>query len=189
MPDSPYFTAAELRTKYAEITVPLYADGVVNEAIALAEDVLEEACDVAFTPRTATVVVSTDVAGRLVLPKNRVTSVTSVTGATTGAITLTDLRIVGGSYLVLPASWPVDENLTVVLTHGYATVPRRVKRAAKLLARQELIRGPVDDRATQLSVGDGGVINLSTPGVRGANTGIPEVDATIQQYKRVALVL
>lgn len=184
-----YFTAAELRARFPEVTTEKYANGVVEDAIELAEDAFEHAADMAFITRTATTVMSTDVASRLSLPNNRVTGITSVTGATSGVLDVSDARIVGGSYVVISSNWPVDESLTVIYEHGHTTPPLRVARAVMLLARTWLINGPIDSRASQLPTGDGGVINLSTPGQFGAVFGIPEVDATLQQYKHVDLVL
>lgn len=186
--DGVYFTVAELRARFTEVTEAKYSDAKVAEAIALAEEAFEDAADVAFITRTATSVVSTDEAARVSLPHNRVTSVTSVTGATSGAQTLTDLRITGGSYLV-GVAWPVNEDLTVVYEHGYDDLPLRVSQAVMLLARTWLINGPIDSRASQVSTGDGGVINLSTPGQFGAEFGLPEVDATLRLYRHHALVL
>lgn len=184
-----YFTVADLRARFTEVTSLKYADAVVDDAIELAEEAFEHAADMAFITRDATSVVSTDVPSRLSLPHNRVTAVTSVTGATSGVLDVSDARITGGSYLTLAANWPTAEDLTVVYEHGYTTPPLRVKQAVMLLARTWLINGPIDARASQLSTGDGGVINLSTPGQFGAVFGIPEVDATLQQYKHVDLVL
>jgi hypothetical protein len=55
-----------------------------------------------------------------------------------------------------------------------------------ILTRAWLVSGPVDDRATQIA-GDGITIPLSTPGFRGSTTGIPEVDAVIDQYRMVSI--
>jgi hypothetical protein len=51
-----------------------------------------------------------------------------------------------------------------------------------LLTKVWLIKGPLDDRLTSLSTDDG-TFTLLTPGVRGSVFGIPEVDATLAQYR------
>lgn len=176
-----YFTSEDLRARFPEVTEVKYPDAKVDAAIELAEQAFEHAADVAFTTRTATVVASTDVSSRLSLPNNRVTSITSATGTSSGTVDLDGLRIVGGSYVT--GSWPVSEDVTVVYEHGYSEPPLRVVQAVMLLARTWLINGPIDSRASQLSTGDGGVINLATPGQFGSKFGIPEVDATLQDYR------
>jgi hypothetical protein len=68
--------------------------------------------------------------------------------------------------------------------YGADEPPERVKRAVLLLAKNWLVNGPIDDRATAIPAGEaGGVITLATPGIRGANFGIPEVDAVVEQYR------
>jgi hypothetical protein len=78
-------------------------------------------------------------------------------------------------------SWTPGTLVTVTYTHGYDTPPLRIRRAAMIATRIWTTRGPVDDRATQIAA-DGATVNLSTPGVRGSVTGIPEVDAAISQH-------
>lgn len=185
--DGVYFTVAELRERFPELTVEKYSDAKLAAWIAAAEEAFEHVADVAFIPRTATEVVSTDVTSRLSLPNNRVRSLTSATGVSTGTIDVADARIIGGSYVT--GSWPVGEDITVVYEHGYATVPLPVKNAVMLLARTWAINGPIDSRATQLSTGDGGVINLATPGMFGAEFAIADVDRVLRDYRHHDLVL
>lgn len=179
---SMYFTVAELRAKYPEITTVKYSDAIVAEAIMRAEETIERACDVAFVPRVRTIDLFVGERAPLSLPNNHVRAVTSITGATSGVMDITDLRVVAGSYLSPPWGWSAFETVTVVYSHGLDEPPRRIVDAAMLYARQLVLKGPIDDRATQIPVDGGGVINLLLPGVRGSVTGIPEVDAAIQMY-------
>jgi len=181
-----YITVGQMRTRYPELTVVKYADALVVEAIDLATEAFEQAADVAFSPRTSTLTLSSTDGSSLNVPVARVTGVTAAS-STNGTIDVTRSRLIAGSYLT--GYWPTSENITVTVTHGYTVTPLRVIRAVMLLARTWLVRGPVDDRATQIPSADGGVINLSTPGVFGATFGIPEVDATLAEYRHDALVL
>jgi hypothetical protein len=52
--DDPYFTVAELRARYPEVTSQKYADNVVEARRSEVEERLEKLCDVAFVPRQAT---------------------------------------------------------------------------------------------------------------------------------------
>ena len=75
-----------------------------------------------------------------------------------------------------------DGNVTVGYEHGMGFAPARVRRAALLLARSWLVTGPIDDRSSTYSAGEGGTYSLIVPGREGAWTGIAEVDATIDFY-------
>jgi hypothetical protein len=182
-----YVTVADLRARYSEITSPKYSDDDVQDAIDLATEAFEHAADVAFTPRTEVLTLTADDGYRLSIPRARVTAVSSVSGSSSGTVTL-DGQIIAGGLFINASPWLTTETLTVTVTHGYTTTPKPVIRAVQLLARTWLIRGPVDDRATQIPSAEGGVINLATPGLFGSTFGIPFVDATLEQYRHHALV-
>jgi hypothetical protein len=182
-----YFTVDDLRARYPEITAPKYSDADVQDAIDLATEAFEHAADVAFTPRTEVLTLTADDGYRLNIPRARVTAVTAVSGSSSGTVTL-DGQIIAGGLFINSSPWLTTETLTVTVTHGYTVTPKPVIRAVQLLARTWLIRGPVDDRATQIPSAEGGVINLATPGLFGSTFGIPFVDATLEQYRHHALV-
>lgn len=71
--------------------------------------------------------------------------------------------------------------LTFAYEHGREWLAD-VRRVCLILARYRLLNGPLDARATQMSVEGGGTINLLTPGVMGAITAIPDVDVFIHRY-------
>lgn len=183
---SVYFTVAELRAKYPDdLDDPArWPDATIAAAIMRAEQVIEgpKACDVAFVPRDATVdITSIDISGLLALPSNKVRAVTAATGSVSGELDLDDVRVVAGSYLEHSTGWPAGETITVSYTHGHDEPPLRILEAAKLYTRQLVIEGPIDDRATSIRTAEG-IISRVTPGQRGSITGIPEVDAAIDQY-------
>jgi hypothetical protein len=71
-------------------------------------------------------------------------------------------------------------DLTISYEHGAPLAD--AGRVCAILARHRLLKGPLDDRATQLAVEGAGTINLLTPGIQGSVTGIAEVDVFIQRY-------
>jgi hypothetical protein len=183
-----YVTVADLRARYAEITLPKYSDADVQDAIDLATEAFEHAADVAFTPRTEVLTLTADDGYRLSIPRARVTAVSSVSGSSSGTVTL-DGQIVAGGLFINSSPWLTTETLTVTVTHGYATTPKPVVRAVQALARHYLIRGQVDDRKTQMQDPRGdGIINLATPGFFGATFGVPFVDSVLEQYRHHAMV-
>ncbi|MEV6638102.1 hypothetical protein AB0M54_46005 [Actinoplanes sp. NPDC051470] len=77
-----------------------------------------------------------------------------------------------------------EGSYTAELTYGFRSVPDDVKRAALLRIRTLLFaeRSGIPDRATSFQPAEGGTYTLATPGVRGSETGIPDVDAVLGRY-------
>lgn len=185
MPDAPYFTLAELRAFSVDLADPVrYPDAALNDMRPIVEQSLEDACGVAFVPRTSTR--QAIAAGALLDPGvRRVRSVTSVTDYLGATVDLTDTWV-QGDYLTRATQWP-KRVLTVVVQHGYDAPPLRVKGAAMLLAKNWLIKGPLDDRTTSLSTEDG-TFALATPGLRGSEFGLSEVDRVVVRYRDPVVV-
>jgi hypothetical protein len=95
--------------------------------------------------------------------------------------------MIDGRWIALPGGWPAGQ-VSITYQHGHAEPPLRVKQAAMILTREWLISGPVTDRQTQLPTEAGGAVNLAVPGGRFGTFGVPEVDATVAQYSREALI-
>ena len=161
-------TLAELTTFLDGFTA---TDAAKLEAIELASDRIEQACGVAFTPRTATETVTAS-NGKALLGNPMVITVDTVDAVAVGV----------GPY---PSGQiPLDgTDHTVVYTYGYPTPPSPIKRAVKLLARHHLIQDPtdLDSRATFKS-NEMASWSLVTPGVRGAQFPIPEVNQIVADY-------
>lgn len=185
--DEPYFTIAEARAIPPLGDVTKYPDVAIIAARDLVESALEHACGVAFVPRQATDTINGGGGSEIVLTWPRVTAIE--------AVTIDGVAGVGADFLPSPSGvlytangftrgW---QNYSVTYVHGWPSVPPRVKQAALLLAKTWLVKGPIDDRATGFST-ENGTFSMSTPGMRGAITGLPEVDATIQQYSLVTCV-
>jgi hypothetical protein len=184
------FSIADARAVKPLDNATTYPASKIVEARTLAEQALEDACGVAFVPRytrqTVTAYGGTTILARWPL-------VRSLRAATTDGVALTnseltDVRVLGTGEIYHPGRWINGfASTTIAYEHGHDRPPLRVSRACLLLAKSWLTAGPVDDRATSINTEDG-FIALSTPGIRGAVTGIPEVDATIAEYSyRVAV--
>jgi hypothetical protein len=176
------FTISELQ---AQLTSDQVSGSYTVEQIVatrtLVEDALEDACGVAFVPRLTTETLSgTGTTDILLRPRVRTVRTVTIDGEDQ---TLTDLTYSTTGLVYWPDRWTAGtSNLTVAYEHGYDRPPERVKRAAMLLAKSWLIASPIDDRTSTFSSVDGGTYSLMTPGLRGVMFGLPEVEATVQQY-------
>jgi hypothetical protein len=180
-----YFTISEA------LAIPDLADKTPSEIAAvrtLAEQAFEDAAGVAFVPRYERVDVTPTRDALIGLPKSPVRAIHDVTEVTSlgGSAVTVPLSAVGYTTdgIYRPGGWTVvPHGVTVGYEYGRDFPPERVKRAVLLLAKNWLIDGPIDDRATGISAGEaGGVITLATPGIRGVSFGIPEVEAALEQY-------
>ena len=177
--DARYFSVAEFRAEQ-DVAEPAASDQQVEAMGALAAEVIERAAGVAFIPRRAVERLRLCVGQpvRLRHPLVRELEEVTVDGA---AWSLDDIE----GTLSVDGGWVTGLSTgrgVLAYTHGYDHPPLRIRRAAMILTRVWLLRGPVDDRATQIAT-DGATINLATPGVFGSLTGIPEVDAAIAAYE------
>ncbi len=70
--------------------------------------------------------------------------------------------------------------------YGTAQVPRMISEKAKKRAKGNLIglASTIDPRATTMNIPDVGFVNLATPGQRGSQTGIPDIDVILERYSR-----
>lgn len=173
-----YFTIDELRIRYPELTDANYPDPLVDEYRQLAEEAFEDAARRAFVPRATTEPAGqgSPYGGRRLLRRDirRVLAATDDAGTT---IDIAGARIRNGWVDGLPAG-----RISVTYEYGLDAPPRRVKQAVMVLTRQWLLKGPIDDRQTQLPTESGGAINLATPGLLGSTFGLPEVDACVRLY-------
>lgn len=185
-----YFTVAEARAATylggALANTTTFPDALIDAMRAAVEEALERACGVAFYPRT---VLNERVDGngttQILLSWPLVSSVTaaSVSGTPLTAAELAALVVYQDGRVYHPGSWVSGRgNVLVSYTHGYATVPGRVKRAALLLTRRFLIDSPVSDRATSMTGQDGTTQFLVTAGVRNAIFDVPEANAIFLEY-------
>lgn len=69
--------------------------------------------------------------------------------------------------------------------YGMTQVPTPIKQKALKRAKMVLLgmNSTIDERASTMSLPDIGIINLVTPGQRGSETGIPDIDVVLDRYK------
>jgi hypothetical protein len=82
----------------------------------------------------------------------------------------------------LAASYAQD--IVIEYEYGMKRIPVQISEKAKKRARGNLIGlgSTIDPRATTMMLPDIGSVNLSTPGLRGAETGIPDIDVVLRRY-------
>jgi hypothetical protein len=178
-----YFTLDDFRAE-TDLDDVEATDEDVTRNRDLAEEVIEHATGIAWLPRRGSEMVRS-ASGRVRLGRS---AARDLEGLVYGTTTLDAAGLVGqgvwtdGRWLL---GYVGEVPATLTYTYGFETPPLRIRRAAMTAARIWTLRGPVDDRATQIAA-DGATINLSTPGLQGSITGIPEVDATIRAYRNPA---
>ena len=177
------FTIAQARALSPLSSAVTYPTASIVEARTMVETALEDACGVAFVPRYYKQRVSGSGRSTLML-RPRLRTIRSVT-VDDVAITqsyVDTMRVLPTGEAYYPSYWTRGtSNLEIAYEHGHDYPPPRVSQAALLWAKNHLVKGPIDDRTTSLQSEDG-TYALATPGLRGSWTGIPEVDAVIQQY-------
>lgn len=179
------FTIEELRAFDPQITATNFTDARVRDARAQASQRIETLCGVSFRLRGNRFTVNGSGDRDLYLehfqPQTFISGTIDGIALTAGEITDITLYASGLATRKTLGSWTSgDRNVVVYYTHGYTQAPLAIRRAAMLLARAILVPFNVPDRATALST-DEGTFTLSTPGLNGSLTGLPEVDAIIRE--------
>lgn len=74
--------------------------------------------------------------------------------------------------------------ITVEYEYGMTSVPVPIKQKALKRAKMFLLgqNSTIDERALTMVLPDIGTVNLATPGQRGAETGVPDVDVVLRRY-------
>ena len=74
--------------------------------------------------------------------------------------------------------------ITAEYEYGLTQVPIPIKQKALKRAKQLLLgqRSTIDERATTMLLPDIGQVNLATPGERGSETGVPDIDVVLRRY-------
>lgn len=209
--DARLFSLADYAA-YPEIAQKDFSAGALEQARTDAEDFIERECGRAFTGRYGTedhliarrgrgfgvhgsAFFELRGIGRLPLRRPHVHTIRSITrtwtdsdGPQSATLDLTHLHLDTFASVIDYHATNGDAlwgQLAVAYEHG-ESVPD-VRRVCAILARHRLLKGPLDDRATQISVEGGGSVNLLTPGLLGSITGIPEVDVFISRYNSQAI--
>jgi hypothetical protein len=184
------FTIAQARALKPLQSTTDFPTAAIVEARTMIETALEDACGVAFVPRYAKGTFNgTGRSTMLLPPRVRAIRSTTVDGVAVSAPYLATMRMLSTGELYYPSFWTSGfANYELAYEWGYDFPPPRVSQAALTWAKAWLVKGPVDERWTSMTSEDG-TYALSTPGMRGANSGLPEVDQTIHEYSVRAGIL
>jgi hypothetical protein len=177
------FTLAQARALSPLNNTTTYTTAKLVEARTLVESALEDACGVAFVPRYARSTFNGSGRSTILLPPMvRAIRSATIDGATVAAPYLATMRMLSTGELYYPSIWTSGfANYELAYEWGYDYPPPRVSQAALTWAKNWLVKGPIDERWTNMTTEDG-TYAMSTPGMRGANSGLPEVDQVIHEY-------
>lgn len=179
------FTVAQARASAPLSDTDKFSTQQIIDARTLVETALEDACGVAFVPRYRRETVNGDGWRHLTLSMPRVSAVRSVSKDGV-AFTSDELSAVvpSGTGTIYTANGFTRGfgNYAIAYEHGWSAPPPRISQAALRWARHILAgTSQIDERYTSVS-NEVGTFSLATPGLRGSITGLPEVDATINEY-------
>lgn len=186
----PLFTTAEARAwkagyYFADITK--YPDAAITAAELTIRAEFENRCDVSFVPVASTVVLDGNGLDTIYLPYHNPFSerppraVTTVTVEIDGVAT-TDF-VAYPSKIVLTEGLFTQglQNIEIVFTHGWATVPLDIKEAA--LARAVQILVPTDRPLGAVNYSDGSINwSYQRSEDRGRPYGDPAIDEPLKRY-------
>lgn len=187
------YTIAQFRAFDSAFTnATKYPDSYVRQVRDSIQDQIEgvRAAAVAFVPRSRRVTVDGTGRAALFLPDVAVREVLAVTidGTAWSSQEIADGITIDDGVLWLtgdgPGSlWPRGRrNVALHYVHGHSSPPGPIARAALLLAKEYSVPADVPSRATATSVGDQ-LFRITVAG-RDGITGIPDVDAAIDQFGR-----
>lgn len=188
------FSLAELRARDSSFAnTAKYPDSVLAVARIRAEQTIEgpQAARVAFVPRGRRTTLSGNDRAGIRLPDFEVRQIysASVDGTALTSDELAGLIIDDGVVWRSSGVWRSGRrNVVLHYAHGLDFPPGPINRAALTLAREYLVDPGIDlGRATATTVGDQ-TYRLTIAGRDGV-TGLPEVDAAIEQHGRSRLMM
>jgi hypothetical protein len=145
-----------------------------------AEGKLEDACRVAFRPSYAREMLCGQGKRRLLLGRPRPTAI--LTATLDGSDIAAELALGKGGTVERESCFPIGSELEITYIHGWPVPPEPITRAAIQLAAAYVQATGGSDGITRFREDDQ-EIWLSVPGVNGAETGIPDVDQAIRDYR------
>jgi hypothetical protein len=191
-----YFTIGELRGYDSALSnTTRFPNQALIDARANVEAEFEDICSRAFVPRfyRETALVPDSDSNLIWTEKPEVFNITSLTvdgvdqiGWVTSNFIKRDkyspraLRVTDAARATLYAL-----DVTAEYEYGMTQVPLPIKQKALKRAKQLLLgqSSSIDERATTMLIPDVGTVNLATPGLRGAETGVPDIDVVLNRYK------
>lgn len=188
------FTEAELRAFYkSDLTSETtYPDDDIREARDRITAEFENICGVAFVPTYRRETKPGDGTRLLVVDRPKITAVlaASISGSAQTVSNLTADPLLPHIYHTSSA-WTAAStsdplNVVVSYEHGYGTVPPDIKRAAMILARQQLVKdvtgAGVPETASSWNDGTGQFVSFAANDQSGRWYGIPPVDVALRRY-------
>lgn len=201
-----YFSISELRAADTALAnTSRFPDAALIDARQDVETEFEEICNRAFVPRFAREYVidmwaDSDEKGYYKsIALNHVDPI-RITGAKIGTVVYSSVdtgvwetsqyvETLGGAALALRGGPLLTATATRTPTYleyeyGYLQTPFQIKQKALKRARLNLLGmgSTIDPRATTMILPDIGSVNLATPGMRGSETGIPDIDVVLRRY-------
>lgn len=199
--DDFYFSAAEMREWDSALTVSNYPNAVMHRYREFVETECENITGTAWVRRYKRLQLDGTGSPVLNLPVWNPRSVRSVriyanasdfTELSSGELAAIEVAENGRLYRrdggVFPAG---TANVVIEVEHGYDRPPADLLEAVKKRFRHVLQdpKSAIPDRATSYTIADVGVFSISTPGMRGALTGLPDVDEKYREYDFTSLML
>ncbi len=159
---------------------------LLRNARTQAEETIETNAMVAFVPRGRRIKGKGDGTGLMILPDVAIREILAVkidgVSLTASELAALSLEEWGAVNRAADAVWPAGSVIEVHYAHGSDRPPAAVTRAAMVLTADRLSSSAIPSRATSQST-DLGVVRFTLAG-RDGPTGIPDVDAVIEQYGR-----
>ncbi len=194
-----FFSLGELRNYESSFSnLTKYPDAVLIDARAQVETEFEDICHRAFVPRfwkESSVDTDSD-EDMLWLEKPEATVFTSLKQNSqsylnyyTSGYLIRDRNSPRGIHVINEALGLFNyDNLYYPISaeyeYGLTSVPIPIKQKALKRAKQFILglKSTIDERATTMLLPDIGTVNLATPGERGAETGVPDIDVVLRRY-------
>ncbi len=188
------FTEAELRAYYSSdlTSAATYPDSDIAAARERITAEFEQICGVSFVPRYKRQTMSGDGSHVLWIDRPYTSEVLSATIGTTSQtvsnLALDDmLPIVRHKTSTWTAATNSDPyNVTISYVHGHAAPPGDIKRAAMILARNQLVKdvtgAGVPENASSWNDGTGQYVSFAANDQTGRWYGIPAVDTALRRY-------
>lgn len=198
------FTVAEARAfdKLQLASAGEYGDEAIEEARERITDQFQRICGIAFVPRYRYSTIAGEDWYTWSLPDQPIIAIRAVGTRAPGASTYvaytpdqlaalesdlaTGIVTRGSMYygtslyseLRLPSL-----TLRVGYEYGYAEPPPAIKRAALIVAANQLVTSNISERTMSFSDQNGQTFRYATPGIGRSYFGLPQVDAVLAQYR------
>lgn len=184
-----YFSVQEARASDQTLGgQAAYTDADVIRVRQEVEEECERITGRAFVPRFARAILSGRGTSYVFLPTGDLRSVrqvlndgTALTGPEIAGLVLTEHGAIMHDTGVFTLGFG---SVVIDYEYGWDSPPADLKRAAltRLRHRLNMAKSGIPDRAVSFTQEGGGTFSVATPGMRGAHTGIPDVDEVYDAY-------